>query len=89
MLNLHGLQGVRQVQHHQAHHELLSFLPHQQVRRDPEVQLGPRTENSNYYYYSGGFCEYQDIIFASKKLTGSPLGPASPLVPWGPGSPWK
>lgn len=57
-VNLHGLQGVRQVLHHQARHEVLSFLPHQQVRRDLGVQLGPSTEKSNYYYYRKGFCKY-------------------------------
>lgn len=45
-VDLHGLQGVRQVLHHRAHHELLSFLPHQKVRRDLGVRLGPKTENS-------------------------------------------
>ncbi len=88
-LNLHVLRGVRQVRCHQAHHELLAFLLHHPVRPDPGVQLGPGTENSNYYYYSRGLFRYSEIIFASERLTGSPLGPPSPLEPWFPGSPWK
>lgn len=39
--NIHALQGVHGVQHRQAHHESLSFPPHQKVQGVPVHQLGP------------------------------------------------
>lgn len=39
--NIHALQGVHGVHYHQALHEVLSFLPHQQGHRVLELQQGP------------------------------------------------
>lgn len=43
--HIHALQGVHGLQHHQALHGVLSFLPHQRGQKVPELQRGPGTES--------------------------------------------
>lgn len=93
--NIHALQGVHGVQHRQALHGVLSFLPHQRGQQVPELQRGPgkekeikrvissyHTKSQNKWQHVGEAAEDGCIL----KLTGSPLAPGSPL---GPEAPWS
>ena len=86
-------QRGQEAQRGRAHHELLSCLPHRLGRGDLGYQRDPGEGGEG--MSMGGVRGSQEgpsprgDVVAGGSLTGSPLAPASPLLPGAPGSPWR